>query len=556
MILSGLSELLVINSIVPFLTTLTNPELLGDYRISKIISKLFGTSINGEVVLPFIMLFAISVLISSFLRILSLWLSNKLTALIGNDLSSQIFSRNIYQPYEYHLNTSTSKIIASSTIFVDNTTSCFSSLLNLIYGLLLSIIISFGMFLINPKLTIFSLITFSFIYLLIGKNFQIAIKKYSDKRTLSEQSLLKSLQEGLGSIRNILLDSNQQLYIKNFSSFDLRKRKIQAKNNLIAESPRFIIESIGLIFIAFASIFFIKNVEDTSPILITIGTFTLGMQKLLPTLQRVYQAWCSIKAFSSDLEKTFNILEIRVQENRFKKITPFKFRKSIRFDSVFFAYKKNKNIISDLNLKIFKGQRIGIIGRTGSGKSTVSDLLMGLLKPTKGSIFIDDKDIHDQDYPNRLYKWRKAISHVPQNIFMIEASFSENIAFGIDKKFISLKKVKECAKKAQIDDFIESTTNGYFTQVGERGVRLSGGQLQRIAIARALYKNSEILIFDEATSALDSNTEMELMKAIDELSNELTIISIAHRYSTLKNYDKIFNLEKGVLKDFDKNLIT
>ena len=556
MIVSGLSELLVINSAVPFLASFTSPGLLSGYRITKIISKVFGISINSEVLLPFIIFFAISVLISSFLRLLSIFITSKLTALIGNDLSSKIFSRIIYQPYEYHLNTSSSKIITNCTLFVDNTTSSILSFLNLIYSLLLTAIISVGMFFINPNLTILSLFIFTFVYLLIAKNFQELIKNNSKKRTLADQSLIKSLQEGLGSIRNILLESNQKLYINNFSDFDRRKRLINASNYFITESPRFFIEALGLIFIALICIFSIKNLEDPSSILITLGAFTLGIQRLLPTLQRVYTYWGLIRQYSSDVDKTIEILEINVQANRYKKITPLKFKDSIRFDSVFFAYKKNKTIISNLNLKIVKGQRIGIIGRTGSGKTTVSDLLMGLLKPTKGRILVDDKDIHDANLPNRLYKWRMAIAHVPQNIFITEASFFENIAFGINKKFISLKKVKECAKKAQIDEFIESTKNGYLTTVGERGIRLSGGQLQRIAIARALYRNSEVLIFDEATSALDNNTEIELMKAINELSKELTIISIAHRYSTLKKYDRILILEKGYLRDFDKNLIT
>ena len=178
---------------------------------------------------------------------------------------------------------------------------------------------------------------------------------------------------------------------------------------------------------------------------------------------------------------------------------------------------------------------------------------MGLLRPTKGTIYVDGKDIHDQKYPSRIKSWRRSISHVPQDIFLSDSTIGENIAFGIEKNLISFKKLKECAKKAQIHEFIASTKDGYLTKVGERGVRLSGGQLQRIAIARALYRNSKILVFDEATSALDKNTEVELMHAINSLSNELTIISIAHNHNTLKNYDRIIKVEKGIIFEIGKD---
>ena len=176
---------------------------------------------------------------------------------------------------------------------------------------------------------------------------------------------------------------------------------------------------------------------------------------------------------------------------------------------------------------------------------------MGLLQPSMGKIIVDGKDIHDKDYPIRIKKWMNTISHVPQNVYLTDSTIAENIAFGIKTSYFK-KRIIEAAKKAQIHDFIDSTKYGYLTKVGERGIRFSGGQIQRIAIARALYRNSEILIFDEATSALDNNTEMELMKSINDLSNELTIISIAHRHSTLKDYDRVIQVDKGSIKEFDK----
>ena len=202
-------------------------------------------------------------------------------------------------------------------------------------------------------------------------------------------------------------------------------------------------------------------------------------------------------------------------------------------------------VIKDLSLEIYKGQKLGIIGKTGSGKSTFSDLLMGLIKPTEGKIYIDGKDLYENNFANRINKWKLSISHVPQNIYLADCSIAENIAFGIPKNLISLKKIKEAANKAQLNDFIESTIHGYDTLIGEQGVKLSGGQRQRIGIARALYKSTDILVFDEATSALDNTTEIKLIDTINKLKHELTIIAIAHRYSTLINFDRILKIENG-----------
>ena len=209
-------------------------------------------------------------------------------------------------------------------------------------------------------------------------------------------------------------------------------------------------------------------------------------------------------------------------------IEPLKFSRSIRFKNVCFNYTSaNKQILTNLNFEILLGERIGIIGSTGSGKSTTVDLLMGLLKPTAGEVLVDDVDINDPSNPRILPSWRATISHVPQNIYLSDNSIAENIAFGVKKESIDMDRVKLAAKKAQISEFIESSSGSYESFVGERGIRLSGGQRQRIGIARSLYKTSSILVFDEATSALDETTEQSVMNSIQSLGNEQTIILIA-----------------------------
>ena len=553
MISSGITELLVINSVAPFIAAITNPKLLFKLPITKIFIKLFATGSNNLEIYPFVILFALSIILSSFLRILTLWTIAKVTSLFGNDISVKTFSNNICQPYEYHLKNSSSNLITQNTVFVTNSINAFRGFLFLIYSIFITLTLTIGLIIISPFLTILSITIFAFIYLFLGKIFKKIIIASSKKRSLSEQLKIRTLSESLGSIRNLILESNHHLYINKFRIHDLNARTITAKNDLISSSPKFFIEGLALLFIIGASLFFMKNVNNDSSIIISLGAFTLGMQKLLPAFQSIYTVNNDLKFYSNDLEQTIKFLEIKVDNKTSKKTNPLKFKESIKFDSIYFSYDREKYVISNLNLEILKGQKIGIIGKTGSGKTTISDLFMGLLKPTSGKIYVDGKDIYDQKYPSRIKNWRRSISHVPQDIFLSDTTIAENIAFGIDKNLISFKKLKECSKKAQIHEFIVSLKDAYLTEVGERGVRLSGGQLQRIAIARALYRNSKILVFDEATSALDKNTEIDLMKSINSLSNELTIISIAHNHSTLKNYDRIIKVEKGTIVEIGKD---
>ena len=228
---------------------------------------------------------------------------------------------------------------------------------------------------------------------------------------------------------------------------------------------------------------------------------------------------------------------------------PLVLRKCINLEGVQFRYgPQEPEVLLGLDMEIRLGERIGLIGSTGSGKSTTVDLLMGLLKPTAGKVLVDGADLHDPKHPERLVAWRASIAHVPQSIYLADGSIAENIAFGVSRQHIDLALVKQAAAKAQIASFIESSPEGYESFVGERGIRLSGGQRQRIGIARALYKKAKVLVLDEATSALDSRTEESVMNAINALSESLTVIIIAHRLSTVESCDRVIRLEHGVVE--------
>ena len=274
-----------------------------------------------------------------------------------------------------------------------------------------------------------------------------------------------------------------------------------------------------------------------------LGALALGAQRLLPALQQVYSSWSSLKGFNADLAGVLAMLDqpllpqVSVAE-------PLPLRQAIRLEAGHFRYGPDQpEVLRGLDLEIRRGERIGLIGSTGSGKSTTVDLLMGLLEPSQGRILVDGAHLHDPSHPQRLAAWRAAIAHVPQSIYLADSSIAENIAFGVPKGQIDLERMRQAAKQAQIASFIEASPEGYQSFVGERGIRLSGGQRQRIGIARAFYKQARVLVFDEASSALDTGNKQAVMESIKNLSQDLTIILIAHRLSTLHQCEKIIRIE-------------
>lgn len=278
-----------------------------------------------------------------------------------------------------------------------------------------------------------------------------------------------------------------------------------------------------------------------------LGALALGAQRLLPALQQVYSGWAVLKGYNAALVAVLAMLD--QQMPALSNITaPLPWRQQLQLQSVSFRYAPEMpEVLRALTLEIHRGERLGLIGGTGSGKSTTVDLLMGLLVPTEGQLLVDGQDLHDPKRPELLSAWRANIAHVPQSIYLADSSIAENIAFGVPVDQIDQERVRRAAAQAQIAAFIEASDEGYESFVGERGIRLSGGQRQRIGIARALYKQADVLVFDEATSALDSDTERAVMEALAGLSRDLTLVMIAHRLSTVAHCDRVIELRQGVV---------
>ncbi len=557
MLINGASEIVSIGSLFPFLSVLTDKDYLWNNIIIRKLFLFFGITQQEQLLLVVTLIFATAVISSAFIRLLNIWVTGRITAAIGNDLASKAFGRSLYQPYSVQISRNSSDLIAALSIQIDTTISVIQSALFMISSLIIMICILFSLIILSWKIAFTILILLCSTYGLIKNYANLKLDSNSRKIDIITKKKIKSITEGFGAIRDILLHGSQKTYIDSFKKRDLPLRILAVQNNVLANSPRFIIEAFGILIISGIAYFVVQSTEDTNEVIPILGAIALGTQKLLPTSQIIYSSWADLRGNTGALISVLKLLQQKIYRYENLEINPLHFKEEIVFKNVCFTYnKENKFSVNNLNFSIKKAEKIGFIGTTGSGKSTTIDLLMTLLKPTEGKIFLDGKELNEKDI-NRIINWRANIAHVPQNIYLLDSSIKENIAFGISKDEIDFSQVRNAAKKSKIDKFIESLPQGYDTKVGERGVRLSGGQKQRIAIARALYKKSTILVFDEATSALDNSTEREIMKSIDNLGHDLTLIIIAHRLSTLVNCDRIFEFRDGsIIRVFPGDEIT
>ena len=545
MVLSGLSEAFSLAAVIPFLNVITNPSGASKTAFGKIIVSIFGIINLDSLILISTIVFILAAIISAFIKLLNLRLTTFISASIGSDLSFEAYKRSLYKNYELHLKTNSSEIIATATTHILRTVGTINNLLLLITSTIIAFSIVLAIFIIDWKVALNILFLFSFSYFLIAFFLRRKLNKYTKIIVKRSNEQVKSLQEGLGSIREVILSNSYSYYLKNYKFADISLRRTLAKTGFISAFPRYTIESIGLIAIALFALFLSTQEIDSKPVIPLLGTLALAAQRLLPATQQIYSNWAGIKSNSGSLKCVLDILSLSEGDitHNSKLNNSYILRNSIIFKNVEYKYEKNsQNIIKGINVEIFASERIGIIGTTGSGKTTFCDLLMSLLKPTKGEIIVDGKNIFEDDF---FYSWRQSIAHVPQKIYLNDSSIAENIALGIARDEINYKLVKKAARLANIAKFIDSLPQKYNSRVGERGVQLSGGQIQRIAIARAFYRKANIIIFDEATSALDKDTENQVISAIDNINTDATIIMIAHRLSTLDKCDRIFKIEEG-----------
>jgi len=543
MFVASLLEVVSVGAILPFLGVLTAPEQVYQHPLMQPLIETLELSAPSQLVLPLTILFIIAALLAGSIRLILLYVMTRLSYATGADLSIKIYNLTLYQEYAIHVSRNSSEVING---IISKTSTVIGSVImpviNLISSTILIISIMSALFVIDIIVALSAFIGFGLLYLGVIHFTGIQLKENSKIIADKSTQMIKSLQEGLGGIRDVLIDGSQQFYSQLYRSADLPLRRASGNNAFIGGGPRYVLEAVGMTLIAALAYIMSQKEGGMATAIPVLGALALGAQRLLPALQQAYASFSSIRGVEASLKDVLSLLDQPLPEyvNQ-PSPTPIPFEREIKLTNLSFRYiKEGPLVLENINLSIVKGERIGFMGVTGSGKSTLLDIIMGLLPPTDGKLTIDQTPLNSRNQR----AWQAHIAHVPQNIYLSDSTIEENIAFGTPIEQIDHQRVKKVAKQAQIADMIEDSKDGYQTLVGERGVRLSGGQRQRINIARALYKKADVLIFDEATSALDSKTEQEVMSAIEGLEEQLTILIIAHRLTTLKGCDRIVKFDK------------
>ena len=547
MLASSAAEVFSLAAVLPFLAVLANPAQIWQLPLVQQIAPVLQITAADQLLRPVTLLFAIAAIGAAAVRLLNVWLNGRVAAAVGSDLSCEAYKRTLYQLYGVHVARNSSGVITALQSNVGLLIVVLNALLTMFTSGLVLLALLWALLMIDARVALIAGGVFGVAYTVIVQSSKKQLAINSNKAVVYSQLSLQALQEGLGAIRDVLLDGSQPLYLDIYREADRPLRQISAKSNFIGAFPRYLMEAVGLCLIGGVAYGLTSRYGGIATALPLLGALALGAQRILPAMQQTYSSWAAIKAYKSAVESVLSTLKQPLPAGAYGvAVTPLKLQNSIKFENIYFAYSnETSTVLNGLGFEIKKGERLGFIGTTGSGKSTTIDLLMGLLEPNSGKVLVDNIDINSKQDPENLLAWRAAIAHVPQAIYLADRSIAENIAFGVDQKQIDIKRVKEAARQAQIAEFIESSPQGYKTFVGERGIRLSGGQRQRIGIARALYKKASVLVFDEATSALDNATEAALMDAIEGLSRELTIVMIAHRLSTVQRCDRVIELSNG-----------
>jgi ATP-binding cassette subfamily B protein len=544
MFLASFAEVFSISASIPFIGALIEPDRVLSNSLVQPLINFFEISNPKQLIYLLTVFFIFAVIVSSVIRIVLLYAQIRISHGIGADLSTKIYDRTLHQPYVVHISRNSSQVIA--TIIEKTNSVIYSSLLpwmTIISSFFLLGTIMIALIAVNTRIALLSFCGFTVIYLSIA--FATKKRLAIDSQRINQNSplVIKALQEGLGGIRDILIDGLQSLYCKIYRDADLPLRRSQANIHIISGAPRFLIEALSFTLIAslaYKLAISQDGIIDSIPVL---GALAIGAQRMLPAMQQLFSSWAGIRGGRHSLIDVVELLEQEKTDSLCMNLEhSISFQTAIELKNVSFSYDQNSPwVLKNLNVRIPKGARVGIMGPTGAGKSTFLDILMGLLEPTDGSLLIDNLEITSLN--NR--GWQMKLAHVPQSIFLADTTIEQNIAFGVPLEKINSQLVLDAAKRAQLSETINSWKDGYKTLVGERGIKLSGGQRQRIGIARAFYKQADVIIFDEATSALDADTEKAVMDTIESISKDTTLIVVAHRLSTLAMCDQRYKFTNG-----------
>ena len=532
-------------SIMPFLAVLSNPNVVESNSYLKQLYDFTGAANKQNFILYLGFLSLFVVICSTVFKIVTQYAVNRFASLQRHYFSTRLLKTYLQQNYEFFIQRNSATLAKNILSEVDQLiwTMILPALTLMSYGVVLLFMVGI-LLLYDPLMAIATAFVLGLFYASIYMLVRKKLTQIGQEFTQANKERYQTCQEALAGIKDVMINNAEHGYIKQFEESSRVFARHIATRETLGQVPLNIIETIGYGCLIGLAMLLVVSGNEVSHILPVLGLYGFAAYRMLPAAQNMYRAISQIK-FS---EQVLSVLkpEFALEKDELKHIEKdstqyLKFEHSIRLENISFAYpnRMESPILNNFSLEVKKNASLGIVGKSGSGKSTLMDIMLGLLFPQQGKVYIDDVELT----ADNITQWRDLVGYVPQNIYLADKSIAENIAFGVAKIDIDLKRVEFVARQAQIDDFIQSQLPlGYHTLVGERGVMLSGGQRQRIGIARALYKNPQVLFMDEATSALDTETEQAVNEAIQNLNGKMTMVIIAHRESAVAQCNQILKL--------------
>ncbi len=549
-LIMALLDIIGVASIMPFIYVLTNPEIVETNSYLNrafITTSIFGVKTTQQFLFFIGIFFFILLLVSLSFKALTTYLQTRFAQMRQYSIAKRLMEGYLNQPYTWFLNRHSAdlgkSILSEVGIIVS---SGLAPMLNVIAKSIIALGLLALIIVVNPKLAFLVFIIIGSAFGIIYKLSRNFLRRIGEDRVKKNQWRFTALTEAFGAVKEIKLGGLEQIYVQRFADAAKVIARHNASGKVISVLPRFAVEAIafgGMILVALILILQ-KGTDDVIPLL---ALYAFAGYRLLPALQQIYSDITELRFIGPALDIMYDDLKSlkSFTHDTSKEVLPLK--KSIYLNHVNYNYPNSSKLaLKNIKINIPAFSTVGIVGATGSGKTTTVDIILGLLETKKGTLEVDGEVINK----NNLRAWQRSIGYVPQQIYVSDDTIEANIAFGAkDSNDIDQEAVKTAAKIANLHEFVvNELQNKYKTTVGERGVRLSGGQRQRIGIARALYNKPNVLILDEATSALDNLTEQAVMDALQNLKNNITVVMIAHRLSTVKKCDNIFLLEKGELR--------
>lgn len=552
MLCGAVAEVFTLGAVVPFLGFLINPEAISGLSkinmIINVIAEYLGTN------LPYAasFVFALLAVCAAVLRLVLLRVSFRFIYATGADFGEAIYALTLKQPYLYHVERNSSQTIAAVEKVTVLVVGVMVPLMNMLIAVLMVTALLAAMLWINPLVALGAGGLFGALYAGISAWAKRRLKNNSQISAFNATKKVQALQEGLGAIRDVIIDGNQAVYVAKFAQADREQRTAQASNQVLSVAPKYVVESVGMVMMVLLALYLTQQPGGAASALPLLGAMALGAQRMLPHMQNMYSGVAAFRGNRVAAEEVLDLLDLPNTDNATQMPVASHVCLSLgaphpllELRDVGFSYSPSQGpVLNGVQLTVHRGERIGFTGVTGSGKSTLIDVILGLLPPTTGQIRIEGEVLATIN----LRQWQNRIAHVPQSIFLTDASIAENVALGVPAQHIDDSRLHRVMAAAQMTEFVDRLPHGLATRVGERGVQLSGGQRQRIGLARALYKQADVLILDEATSALDGATEERVMNAIYQLNPNVVVLMIAHRLSTLEKCDAIYEVVTGRLR--------